>query len=497
MSSSKDTADNFNSETRQLPQPQQRSAIFNSFTKDDPQIVMAYKFCRILHNRLVQAIFASNDCISVKDAALPGLIDMLICQSLTHVLPLEILVETYCNRTGAEGIGFKFPKTSSVIYSFSSGRSDEHLCPYLVCALPPATLQLVESVLSTPIHPSAPTSTTRAQTLEFKRSSISDNQIKISAFDSPGNLTCPPPDIGPPPAMPPSPPKFSALLNRLSYSDAPAKNIANAKSLLSLQRAVEIPEDLIPSQSAGKEDKFWKYLLNEHKEMEQAHHDAAMAAHATSIHANNTWETFMQASEARETRISNMTAYNLALAMRPPSQKVTQRERSHEYGLQHPSHDHNLMIIESRVANTQGFLNTSPPSINWLRNTPELTRAVAQLCTNDHRALCALCTYFQVPLDTTLLQRTHETLRRSPPDILEKIIGVRLYAPATCRMLVSPYQHNDQHCDLPHLIKPLSDFKVIFVEHPNSSDRARSFFNAGELLQLVSDIDGMLHCTMA
>jgi hypothetical protein len=92
--------------------------------------------------------------------------------------------------------------------------------------------------------------------------------------------------------MPPSPPKFSALLNRLSYSDAPAKNIANAKSLLSLQRAVEIPEDLIPSQSAGKEDKFWKYLLNEHKDMEQAHHDAAMAAHATSIHANNTWDTF-------------------------------------------------------------------------------------------------------------------------------------------------------------------------------------------------------------
>jgi len=33
---------------------------------------------------------------------------------------------------------------------------------------------------------------------------------------------------------------------------------------------------------------------------------------------------------------------------------------------------------------------------------------------------------------------------------------------------------------------------VVFVEHPDSSDRARSFFNAGELLQLIRDIDGML-----
>ena len=59
-------------------------------------------------------------------------------------------------------------------------------------------------------------------------------------------------------------------------------------------------------------------------------------------------------------------------------------------------------------------------------------------------------------------------------------------------MLINPYQHNDQHCDLPHLIKPLMDFQVIFIAHPNSPDRARSFFNAGELLQLISDIDGML-----
>ena len=43
------------------------------------------------------------------------------------------------------------------------------------------------------------------------------------------------------------------------------------------------------------------------------------------------------------------------------------------------------------------------------------------------------------------------------------------------------------------MIKPLVDFKVILVDHPKSQDRARSFFNAGELLQLVSDIDGMLH----
>ena len=138
---------------------------------------MAYKFSRIFHNRLVQAIFASDDCLSVKGAALPGMIGMLICQSLTRVLPLEILIKTYCKRTGTEGTGFKFPKASSVIYSFSSGRSDEHLCPYIECALPPATLQIIETVLSTTIHSSAPASTTRARTLESKRSNIGDNQI--------------------------------------------------------------------------------------------------------------------------------------------------------------------------------------------------------------------------------------------------------------------------------------------------------------------------------
>ena len=111
---------------------------------------------------------------------------MLISQSLTQVLPLEILVEIYCKRTGTEGIGFKFPKASSIIYSFSSGRSDEHLCPFIECPLPPANLKITEAVLSTTIQSSAPATSTRARTLEFKRTSLSDNQISMTAFDSPG-----------------------------------------------------------------------------------------------------------------------------------------------------------------------------------------------------------------------------------------------------------------------------------------------------------------------
>ena len=78
------------------------------------------------------------------------------------------------------------------------------------------------------------------------------------------------------------------------------------------------------------------------------------------------------------------------------------------------SHDKYLLIIESGASNHQGYLNKPPPTINWLRHMPTLARALGQLCTNDTCALRAMTHYFNVPLDSTPLQRIHEALRRTP-----------------------------------------------------------------------------------
>ena len=43
-----------------------------------------------------------------------------------------------------------------------------------------------------------------------------------------------------------------------------------------------------------------------------------MTAYATALHVDNTWDTYMQDIANREARITDMTAYNPALAMRPP-----------------------------------------------------------------------------------------------------------------------------------------------------------------------------------
>ena len=113
-----------------LPQPQQRSAYLNEFDKTDPQTAMACKFTRVLHLRLLQAIFATKPCLKAKTPeGLPGTIDMLEAQSITHVLPLEILIAVYCQRTGIEGAGFKIPLASSITYSFATGQSDEFATP--------------------------------------------------------------------------------------------------------------------------------------------------------------------------------------------------------------------------------------------------------------------------------------------------------------------------------------------------------------------------------